>query len=151
MAHVRKQIRDAVLTLITNLASSGGRAFAGRVSPYAEDELPAVNVRVGDETITQSSIHYPAVLLRELEVSIESVVKLTDQADDDLDAMALEVEGAIAASSSTVTLSGLLNCALTPTGIVVEREDQGEVPIGRLTLAYRTQYEVMNNAADTAL
>jgi hypothetical protein len=151
MSHVRKQIRDALVTLLTGLASSGDRVYAGRVTPFAHGELPAVNVAVGNEEITAPSIHQPALLTRQLEITIECVTTLTDSSDDDLDAMALEVEDAIGLNSTTASLGGILNGTLTPTGIAVERDDDAAVPIGRLTLTYSTAYEVYNDAADVAV
>lgn len=151
MAHARKQIRDAVAALVTGLSTTGDRVHTGRVSNYAEHELPAINVLVTDESIEQQTIHYPAVLQRNLQARIECTARLIDGIEDELDQIALEVEHAIAASASTVSLSGILNGSIALNAVETEREENVAVPVGKITLIYAAQYEVHNNAVDTPL
>jgi hypothetical protein len=148
MSHVRTQIRNAVVGLLDSLATTGDRAYSARLSPIAQDQLPALNIFVDDESIELQTIHDPAMLSRSVTIRIDCLSALADGLDDDLDQIALEVEDAIAAD---VTLGGLLNGAMIPGGIEVDRSGDGAVPIGRLTLVYQAQYEVLNNAADVAI
>jgi hypothetical protein len=148
MSHVRTQIRNAVVALVTGLTTSSDRVYASRVHPLPGDKLPALRVFVDEESIARETIHDPAMLSRLVTIRIDCVASLASGLDDELDQMALEVEDAISADS---TLGGILNGGLIPSGIEVDRSADSEAPIGRLTLSYEAQYEVMNNAADVAL
>lgn len=148
MSHVRKQIRDALVTLVSGLATTADRVFTSRVHPLAEHELPGLRVFVDDEEIELQSIHGPGMLQRRVTCRVECVSALEDGLDDDLDQMALEVEHAVAGDA---TLGGIFNGMLTPSAVEVNRSGEGAVPIGVLALVYEGEYEVTNNAVDTAL
>lgn len=148
MSHVRTQIRNAVVGLLDSLATTSDRVYVSRLHPLPADKLPALRVFVDDEQITREKIHDPAILARSVTIRIDCVASLASGLDDDLDQIALEVEDAISADT---TLGGLLNSGLIPSGIEVDRSADGEAPIGRLTVVYEAQYDVMNNAADVAL
>ena len=148
MSHVRTQIRNAVVGLLDSLATTGDRAYSARLSPIPQDRLPALNIFVDDEAIEVQTIHDPVMLQRNAAVRVECISALADGLDDDLDQIALEVEHAIAADSD---LGGILNGTMTPSGVEIDRSGEGSVPVGRLTLVYQVQYEVMNNAADVAI
>jgi hypothetical protein len=147
-AHVRKQIRDALSTLCTGLASTGDRVFKSRLHPLAPAELPALRIHVDEEEITIDDIHSPVRLDRTCTVRIECVSRALETLDDELDEMAKEVEHAIAGDAD---LGGILNGSLTPDGIEIERDGEGDAPIGTLSLRYLAVYHVLNNAVDAAL
>jgi len=148
MAHVRTQIRNAIAALCAGLPSTADRVFTSRLHPLSPAELPALRIHVDDEQILLDIVHSPAMLERTCTVRIECCSRDLESLDDTLDEMAKEVEHAIAGDSS---LGGLLNGALTPDGIEIERDGEGDAPIGVLTLRYLAVYDVMNNAVDAAI
>ena len=54
--HVRKQIRDAIVTLVTGLTTTGSNVFAGRTYALQDSELPALRVYTGDEDLTIAAL-----------------------------------------------------------------------------------------------
>jgi hypothetical protein len=148
MSHVRKQIRDAVTILLTGLTTTGDRVFAGRVTPIGQNEVPGLRLFVDEESIDAGTIHGPAVLERGLTIRVECCAALADGLDDELDQMALEVEEAIAADT---TLGGILNGAIVPTSIDIDRSGEGATPIGQLTITFAAAYEVANDDVETSL
>ena len=146
MAHVRTQIRDALVALLTGLATTGSRVHSARVN--AVPETPALSVFVDEEEIELAVVTDPLQLSRAVNVRVECHSALIDGLDDKLDQMALEVEQAVAADP---TLTGWLTDVLRPTGIEVDRTPRGETPIGKLTITFAASYETTNTAPDTVL
>lgn len=146
MSHVRTQIRDAVVTLVSGLTATADRIVQHR-RPLPQDRLPALRVFVQEEAIERQTIHAPALLERTVAIRIEGVAS-GEEYQDDLDQIALEVEGAIAADS---TLGGLINGGMTPSAVDTSEGNDGDRPVGTLALTYQAQYLVNSDAPDTAL
>lgn len=105
--HIRKQIRDAIKTLLTNLNTTGSRVEASRVDPYTESDCPALNIKAGSENqIVATSAGYPSRLSRTMNVTVSIHVKQNNGYDDAIDTIIKEIETALFASSTTFTLSG---------------------------------------------
>lgn len=56
--HIALQIRDRIVTTVTDLTTTGDRVYKARVYPIQNEELPALTVRVGE--IEQEIISTPA-------------------------------------------------------------------------------------------
>lgn len=97
MAHLHTQIRTAVKTALTGLATTGARVWANRVHPLADSELPGLNITVDAESAEPMSIHPSALAERTLTLSVQAAAKGRTGLDDTLDQIALEVEQALAA------------------------------------------------------
>jgi hypothetical protein len=97
MAHVRKLIRDNIVTTVTGLSTTGTNVFKSRVYPLSAGSLPALTVYTRSEEVTQSTISIPRTIERTLTVSIDSYVQGLTNYEDSLDAIAVEVENAITA------------------------------------------------------
>jgi len=148
MAHVRTQIRDALALLLAGLTTTADRVFVSRVSPIPQDDLPALVVNVDEEEIELATASTAPTISRGLTIRVAALTRLVDGLDDELDAMTLELELAIAGDD---TLAGLLNEPMILTGLEVERSTEGDAPIGRITLTYATRYETTTSAPDVAL
>lgn len=148
MAHLRTQIRNALVALLTDLPTTADRVFPGQIYPLGPEQLPALLVHVDDEEIEALTIHGPAQLSRTVTIRVECVTQLSEGLEDEMDEMALEVEHAVASDAS---LGGLLNSVLVPNGIETERSGDGDAPMGRLTVRYLAEYLVSNDAVDTPL
>jgi hypothetical protein len=130
--HVRRQLRDAVTTAVTNLATTGARVFGRRV--YALDqvnELPCLEVYSTEEEAGLVTVHAPATVERVVEIHVVGHAAANTDLDDTLDLIAKEVETALAngvvISSKTV--------ALIYRGAAIEFE-AGERPIGSIDLRF---------------
>lgn len=147
MAHVRKQIRDAIVTAVTGLTTTGSNVFRSRVFPIETTKLPALCVYTKSEAVDFDTLTINRSIMRNLEVMIEAYVSGTSNYDDDLDTIAVEVEEAL---SADVTLAGISK-DLQVTAFEADYVGDGEqtVAIGRFTVAavYRTAENDVETAA----
>lgn len=139
MTHQRKNIRDAVVQLLTAAGvAPAGRVFSNRLTQVAAEDLPVVNVYVTEETSRQAHTASPDASRRTLKVSVVGVVAASDETsvDDDLDALAEKIEAALGASP---TFAGTVDLA-TLTATTLEGDASGEVAVGRVSLDYTAEY-----------
>jgi len=134
--------------LLTGLATSGDRVYPGRVSPIPAEDLPALRLYVDDEAIELGTASVPMQLARTTSVRVEAVAALLDGLDDTLDAMADEIETAIAGDD---TLGGLLNEPLRLVAIEPDRTASADKPHGQITLTFAAHYETEAGSPDVAL
>jgi len=146
MAHVRKQIRDAIKTALTGLATTGANCYQSRVFPFESTKLPALLIYTKSETTDFDTISLPRDVMRVLEINVEAYVQGTSNYDNTLDQIAVEVEEAIAAD---VTLGGLTKDLQT---VAFEADFSGDgeqtVAIGRFTIS--ATYRTLENDVETA-
>jgi len=146
MAHVRKQIRDRVVSVLTSsvtLVSS--RVYATRVYGLVTNELPAITVYTGSEAsnlITMGS----RSLQRSLSVVVDVYVRDLSGADDDVDEICVQVEEAIA---NDFTVNGLAKQAVL-TATDMEFSGEAEQPIGIARLTFTVRYDTAINDVETA-
>lgn len=138
--HVRKQLRDAVVTAVTGLATTGTHVHGWRVYALQEaDELPALSVYVTDEEASRITIHAPAVVERRVTVHVQGVAKASSSVEDTLDTIAKEVEVALASG----VVIGSTTVPLEYTGCEVDIA-RGDKPIGMVDLRFSA---VIHNTA----
>lgn len=146
--HVRRQVREALLARLAGLPTSGANAFAHRVRPLEEHQLPAVLVAVNAEAM-DNNIHGTA--RRVMEVTVRLVAAAAEGALDDLlDQMASEAEAAIAAAPLAGIPSQnvlLVSVDCDPDAFSME----GELVIGELTLNYLVDVFTAPGQPDIAL
>lgn len=147
MAHVRKQIRDAVVTAVTGLSTTGSNVYRTRVYPIASGKLPGLAVYTNAETSTNETVTIPRTKSRTLEMVVECYVSGTANLDNTLDTIAVEVEEALTAD---VTLGGLAkDTQLTTTEI--ELVGEGESVAGLIRLTFEIMYSTLENDVETAV
>jgi len=146
VAHVRKQIRDKfsqILSAGVPLVSS--RVYGSRVYPLTEAKLPAITVYTGGEASELNTMGLKT-LSRTLSVSVDVYARATQTLDDDLDAICVQVENAIAAQ---YTLNGLSkNTVLSSTDI--DFSGDAEQPVGVARLTFDVLYHTSIDDAETA-
>lgn len=146
--HLRRQIREAIATAVTGLATTGSHVFQSRVYPLEDTDLPALLVLAETENTEAVTIHPHRTLQRTVTVDVIGVAKANADLDDTLDAIAKEVEVALAPPVSA--LAGLAQDIGPPqTDIVMD--GTGEKPTGRVRLRFDVEYFTADNAPDTAL
>mgnify|MGYP006908262392 FL=1 len=137
MAHVRKSIRDRIASqLSSNVSLVSSRVYASRVYPLDPTKLPAITVYTGSEA---SGLHNMASgtpdLMRNLSVTVDCYVRITETFDDDVDAICVQIEEAIA---NDFTVNGFAKDAvLTSTDIDFSGEAEQPVGIARMTFVVR--------------
>lgn len=136
MAHVRKQIRDRIAsTLTSGVSLVSNRVYASRVYPLAEAKLPAITVYTGAEISNRLNMGL-SDLNRSLSVEVDIYVRATGTFDDDVDAIAVQVEEAIAGD---FTVNSLAKEAVL-TGTDIQFSGDAEQPIGVAKLTFTVRY-----------
>ena len=135
MAHVRKQIRDAVVTAVTGLTTTGANVFATRIRPISDSQLPCLLVYTTNEAIDLEggTLDAPERLLS---VRISGVIEATESLDDTMDIIAAEVEVALGAD---ITMGGLaVGADLLDT--TMDLDGEAEKQVGTINLNYIISY-----------
>lgn len=145
MAHVRKQIRDALATAVTGLATTGANVYTSRVYPISSASLPALLVYTKDESSEYETITKPRTVLRTLSAVIDIYVQGNTTYDDTIDTIAAEVETAL----TDVTLSGLAK-DLMITGFSTEFSGDPDQPVGTATLSIDIEYVTIEQSPEVA-
>ena len=140
MAHVRKQIRDKFVTILTaGVPLVSKRVYATRVYSLTQEKLPAITISSGAESsslMTIGATMGAKSLNRILEITVSIYENANASLDSLIDAIAVQIEEAIGAD---FTLSGIAKqSVLTSTNI--EFSGETEQPVGIATLTFSVQY-----------
>jgi hypothetical protein len=136
MAHVRKQIRDRIASVLSsNVSLVKRRVYASRVYPLTEDNLPAITVYTGSEVSNRLNMGLKD-LNRSLSIDVDLYVRVTKTFDDDVDKIAVQVEEAIA---NDFTVNGLAKEAVL-TGTDIQFSGDAEQPVGVAKLTFTVRY-----------
>lgn len=146
MAHVRQQIRSAIVTALTGLTTTGSNVFRSRIYPLESGKLPGLCIFTRSETVEFDTLTISRSINRVLDVSVEAYVSTTANYDNTLDTIAVQVEEALAAD---VTLGGLSK-DVQVTAFEADFAGDGEQPVavGRFTVT--VQYRTAENDVETA-
>jgi len=147
MSHVRKQIRDNVVTTLTGLATTASRVYQSRAYPIASGKLPGLLIYTRNETIESATITRPRTKLRQLEVMVEGYVLANSSLDNTLDQISLEVEEAMVAD---VTRNNLAKDTEL-TSVETEYLGEGETQAGVVRMTFNVKYATLENDAETAV
>lgn len=141
--HLHTQIRSAVVTALTGLATSGSRVYANRLMPLPDALSPTLNVTLDEERAEAATMHSPRMVDRELTVVVTAAAKATAALDDTLDQMGKEVEVALAGG---ITVAGRV-LDVFYTGMSFE-DEQGDKPVGARRMTFSIPFTAMSNAPD---
>ena len=147
MAHVRKSIRDNVVTTLTGLTTTGSNIYRTRVYPLAEDKLPGLAIYTRDESTGYETMGLPRTQRRNLTVSVEIYVKRTSNYDDTLDTICVEIEEAL---YTDLTRGGYAKDT-NITNMDAEFSGEGDQPVARATLTLDITYATKENDVETAV
>lgn len=150
MAHVRQQVRQAIVAALNGLATTGARVHSGRTFPLSQDHAPTLLVYAVSERTqlhAMASGGTSAILLRDLTVAIEGRVMMADVPDDVLEAIAAEVEVAMMADPS---LGGRTR-EVTLLATSINTQSPGQSHAGEVRLDYRVVYRTRENAPHSAV
>ena len=145
--HVRQQIREALATVVTSLATTGARVYQSRVVQLEANELPALLIATNSENIDVLDFVSNPSLERTLTINVTAVAKAVSNLDDTLDQIIKEVEVAVSTSN---TLGGLVKDVVL-TGIEIEMNADAEMPTGQAVLTFNANYYTRAQAPDVSL
>lgn len=146
MAHVRTQIRNAVIAALVGLPTTGNRIYPGRTLPLDPERIGGAGLLVfsGDEPeIERITMGNPAIEQHTLLLHVRGVVKASSNLEDVLDQIALEVQTAMANSSA---MQGSIAKSCDLVALQAGEDETLEKPAGMITLTYRCQYHIQANA-----
>lgn len=150
MAHVRTQIRNKLVSMLTGLATTTTHVYADRKEVLPDSLWPALLVmndaeQVVDRAIGSQAAPHARAELRTLTIKVQAAAKAVTGLDDTLDEICLEAEKAIAAD---IFLGGLtVDARLAST--VYTLDAAGEKPAGTADMLWEFDYWVLNTAPDT--
>lgn len=147
MPHVRQSIRDDIIDTVTGLTTTAARVYQSRVYPMDASKLPGLCVYTKDESSTTLTMGPNRTISRTLSIVIESYVKALTGYDDDLDAIALEVENALTADR---TRGGLAKDTQVRS-FQAEFSGQGEQPVAVGIITVDVVYHTKEASAGVAV
>ncbi len=153
-AHIRTQIRDAFVTLVTGLSTTGAHVFKEREHQLADADMPGLRVYTTDERLNDSldnqstDAAVPYLQRREITLVCEALAKANSTLDETLLQIQKEVEAAVATNP---TLGGLakLHCRLQQAANAVGYNT--EVAAEQNMLTFKVTAYTMSNAPDVAV
>lgn len=134
--HLRQQIRDAAVTLITGLATTGSRVVVGKTAPLAAQHDPTWLVYTRRETSDVNVQGAPAELMRTVDLLLEGRTDTATPPDDLLDTLALEAETALGANQTFGGLALAVTLVETNAEVIVP----GDRHLGMIQLRFRVAY-----------
>lgn len=138
MPHIRQQVREAMVSVITGQTSAGSRVYSNRVLPTAEAQLPFVSVSVVQDAAVRETIGPLGTTQRTLEIEAKVYAKATKDVDDVLDGIASSIEAAVYADDS---FGGICRyCQIEET--TIDFASEAETTIGELTMTFEAQTRV---------
>lgn len=147
MSHVRTQIRDAIATRLTGLATTGARVYRSRAFSLAENELPSLSVYLKREEIREVTFGTTPTLHRRMELVIEAHAASNDDLDTTLDTICAEVETAM---EPILTVGGVsVPAALSTTEI--EFLSDGEDLVGVASMTWLIDCKTAEDAPGTLI
>ena len=147
MAHIRKTIREHVVTTVTSLSTTGSNVYETRYFPLQTGNLPALIVYTLDESIEDYTLgRNTRTQQRSLNLIIEAHCRGTANIDDTLDTIAEEVEEAMVTDVSRG--GNAKDTKLVSTEIEFDTASQ---KTGLMRLTYLINYNTVENAVQTGV
>jgi len=144
MSHLHTQIRGAIVTALTGLATTGPRVYANRLMALPASGLPALNVTLDEESAEGLTIHGPQHYQRRLGVVVSAFARASVGVDDILDQIGLEVEIALAGG---ITVDGQ-TLELNYTGMSFD-DELGEQPTGVRRMSFDVTFTALATAPNS--
>ena len=148
--HLRRQIRERVVALVTGLSTTGSRVFEGRAYPEEPSKLPCLLVYDRDEELEPATLS-PAgtrTMVSNLSINIEGYTQ-SGSGQAVLNSLAQIQKEVQAALAGDVTLSSLAGDSFLSSASV-EVSSDGNKPTGTNVMTYVVRYGYTENAPDTA-
>tara|TARA_B100000214_G_scaffold306539_1_gene237605 strand:+ start:659 stop:1102 length:444 start_codon:yes stop_codon:yes gene_type:complete len=147
MAHIRKTIRENIVTTITGLSTTGSNVYETRYFPLETGNLPALIVYSNEESVENYTLGAGSRSMeRTLNVTIEAHCRGTSNIDDTLDTIAEEVEEAMC---TDVSRGG--NANDTKLQLTEYEFDAGSQKTGMARFTYAISYATKENAVQTGI
>lgn len=134
MTHLRKTIRDELVTAVTGLSTTGSNVFDSRVMPLSQASLPALCVYAASEESEQVG---NTLLRRYVNLAVVAFVRAVAGIEDTLDTIAEEVETAVVLSAFTDVKR------ITLGSTEFDFSDEGDTSFASMTLTFVAEYHTV--------
>jgi len=152
--HAREQVRAAVLALLNTSPVAYRRAYSTRIAPQTQ-VWPYVMMWTESEAITERTIHPGAIMVREMNLTVEGRVQLpqreTEELETRMDDVAMEIENKLTMTALQTALSTVDSISLVDTRMELA-VDQDDVPsFGAVVLNYIISYATIDGLPETLI
>jgi hypothetical protein len=130
VAHVRKQVRDAVIGMLSGATSAAARVWPNWTIAPGVEQCPYIKVETGQGSVDRATLDDAQV--RDVIVDVVLHVAVSDAADDALDALAVQVETALPADTDLGI--GVSEFALS--GEILDQERVNPAEVASLRMRY---------------
>lgn len=152
MAHVRTQIRQAIVAVLTGLATTGNRVYDTQLYALERAQLPALTVSIEKDSIVSdwSTLLTSGVLIQtyELPITLRAYARATETVQNTLDTIAVEI---IEALKADITLGALCKDIRIDDIPEISISGKSEQPIGMIVLNCVVNYRIADNAPTVPL
>ena len=143
--HLRRQIRERVVTTLTGLSTTGSNVFQSRVYPMETGGLPGLCIYTNDESVDIASIGATRTLFRELNFMVEGYASAGSSLENTLDKIGKEIEVAM---SGDIKINNLaMDSRLT--NVEVSLSGDGSSSLGVIRHTYLVTYQNLENTPDS--
>lgn len=138
----RTDIRQALVSLLTGLPTTGINVYTNQARFLSDVELPAVLISSGAVTTdSPSEVCSQRPVVRAWSLHVDLIVSATEAAEGTLDVMLDEVESAAFASVDANTLGGrVAHLQLKSVGGITYSHEHTEKRSAHLTLVFEAYY-----------
>ena len=89
--HLRRQIRERVVTMLTGISTTGSNVFQSDVYPLENADLPALCIYTQDEEIVVGAVGDPRVCHSIMTLIVDSCAQTSSNLNEQLDQIGIEV------------------------------------------------------------
>jgi hypothetical protein len=155
MSHVRKTIRDAVITLLN--ASTHAKwtlAYPTRIPLHRQQPWDYIMVYPSEEPVQAELIHSPNVYTREMTLNVIGMLRMpgntdTQTIEDKMDAMAVDIETRLTYAALSAAVAGVESFYLVSTAMDVIVTEDDKVDHAELSTVWRVGYSTAEGAPET--
>lgn len=137
--HKRQAIREALVTTLTGLTTTGANVFMNRVYPMDVASLPGLIIYAKSEAVEYVTMGTSRSQTRIAEFAVEGYVRGITDYDDQLDTIGAEVEAALETNRH---LGGTVH-DVKMTNVEMEFMGEGDQPLGNIVMTVQVQYRTV--------
>ncbi len=145
--HVRTQIRKAVIEALQGRGTTEDRVFNSRSYPLSSEQLPGLCVYTLIEDSARDNS--PTDSMRDLGLMVQGYAAQSENIEDELDGIALEVEKTLDELGLVEGLAKIY-AGIQGTAITIVTEDTNK-PHGAIAMEFLYTYRTRSGAPDVAI
>ena len=145
--HVRKQIRNAAKVALHGLTTTGDRVFVSRVYPLTNAKLPGLLIYSPIEDSGREDSATES--MRDMQLHVHGIVAITENLEDEMDDIAMEVEQALDELGEVGGLAKIYH-GIQGTASTLATGEEGERPHGAIAMEFLYTYRTRTGSPDVA-